>query len=108
MKIIAQGFAWGMLAWLALLAIYIAIRIIRGDMPLRGMLSQRIDGPATPERMLGLLITVVIAVVYVHTALQIDLNAPGPLRLPELPDQFMNMLLGANGIFLAGKLARSS
>jgi hypothetical protein len=108
MRLIVQMFAWGMLAWLALLAAFIAVRVMRGDMVLWGMLAQKPGGPPTPERMLGLVITIVIAVVYVKTALQIDLSGPGPIRLPELPEHFLNILLGTNGIFLAGKIARSS
>jgi hypothetical protein len=108
MEFIVQIFAFGMLAWLALLAASISVRSIRGDLLLGGMLAQNAGGPPTPERMLGVVITVVIAVVYIKTALQIDLSGPGPLRLPELPEQFMNILLGTNGIFLAGKIARSA
>jgi hypothetical protein len=106
-QLIAQMFAWGMLTWLALLAAYIAIQTIRGRIAIAGMLAQKPGESPTPERTLGLVITIVIAVVYINSALQIDLEA-SPIQLPELPEPFLTILLGTNGVFLAGKIARSA
>lgn len=104
---IAKVFEAGLLGWMALLALLIAVRILRGDIRVDGLLLHNADDvTVAPERVLTMAVFPVVIVSYAYTALNMNLELPGPVRLPDVPDSFLSLLLGSNGLYLAGKIAR--
>ena len=104
---IAKVFEAGLLGWMALLALLIALRILRGDIRVDGLLlNNGDDATVAPERALTMAIFPVVIVSYAYTALNMNVDVPGPVRLPDVPDSLLNLLLGSNGLYLAGKIAR--
>lgn len=107
MALIANLFAAGLLTWFGLLALLLAIRILRGDIPAAGLLlHHRDDNNVAPERVLAMAVFPFVTISYVYSALQMNLAAPGMLVLPELPPALLNLVIGSNGLYLAGKIAR--
>jgi hypothetical protein len=106
---ISKALATGLLAWMALLALLIVMRILRGDINADGMLMYRADeGGFNPERALTMAVFPTIIITYAYSALNMDLSATAslPLRLPEVPESLLSLLIGTNGLYLAGKVAR--
>jgi hypothetical protein len=104
---IAKAFEAGLLAWMALLVLLIAVRILRGDIRADGvLLHDEGDASVAPERALTMAIFPVVIISYAYTALNMNLDVPGPVRLPDVPDYLLNLLLASNGLYLAGKIAR--
>jgi hypothetical protein len=107
--LIAKVFAAGLLAWMILLVLLIAVRVLRGDIYAKGMLVPREGDPdVAPERVLAMAVFPVVIITYAYTALNMDLEAAGTLRLPDVPETLLTLLSGGNGIYLAGKIARKS
>jgi hypothetical protein len=47
--------------------------------------------------------------VYTLNALHADVSgATGPPSLPDVPEYLLSLLTGSNGLYLAGKIARST
>jgi len=104
---IAKVLEAGLLGWMALLILLIGLRILRGDIRVDGLLLHKEgDASVTPERALTMAIFPVVIISYAYTALNMNLEVPGPVRLPDVPDSLLNLLLGSNGLYLAGKIAR--
>ena len=104
---IAKVLEAGLLGWMALLILLIGVRILRGDIPADGvLLHNEGDASVAPERALTMAIFPVVIISYAYTALNMNLEVPGPVRLPDVPDYLLNLLLGSNGLYLAGKIAR--
>ena len=104
---IAKVLEAGLLGWMALLILLIGLRILRGDIRVDGLLLHKEgDASVTPERALTMAIFPVVIISYPYTALNMNLEVPGPVRLPDVPDSLLNLLLGSNGLYLAGKIAR--
>ncbi len=91
------------MAWLALLALVIAIRILRGDIPLDGLLSSG-SGGVDPERVQSLLVFGFVLVAYVSEFAGLP---SGAKALPEVPNSLLALLAGSNGVYLSGKIART-
>jgi hypothetical protein len=107
MGFIANAFATSLLVWLALLALLIVMRILRGDINATGLLMHRVDdGRVMPERALAMAVFPSILVTYIYSALNVDLSMAGPVRLPDVPESLLSLLIGTNGLYLAGKIAR--
>jgi len=104
---IAKVLEAGLLSWMALLILLIGLRILRGDIRVDGLLLHKEgDTSVTPERALTMAIFPVVIISYAYTALNMNLEVPGPVRLPDVPESLLNLLLGSNGLYLAGKIAR--
>jgi hypothetical protein len=104
---IAKVFEAGLLGWMALLILLIGVRILRGDIRADGLLLHREDDASVaPERALAMAIFPVVIISYAYTALNMNLEVPGPVRLPDVPESLLNLVLGSNGLYLAGKIAR--
>jgi hypothetical protein len=105
----AQLLAAGLLAWLGLLALVIAIRILRRDIEVDGFLTARAgDQAVAPERVLMMAVFPVLLAYYVYTALSMQQPAEGPWSLPNVPDYVIALLTGSNSLYLAGKIARGT
>jgi len=107
--LIAKCFAYGLLIWFALLAALIAVRILRGEISISGVLANDGNGAGVdvhPERALAVAVFPAILIYYVIQALHADLSGAIP-SLPDVPDFLVTLLTGSNSIYLAGKIARS-
>lgn len=108
MELITRLFAAGLLVWFVLLAALIAGRVLRGDIKTSGFLRSSAGQPAvTPERMAHMAIFPVVIIGYAFTALHADINVANP-SLPDVSNNFLMLLTGGNGLYLAGKIARTS
>jgi hypothetical protein len=97
----------GLLVWMALLVALIAVRILKGDINARGILLHRADDPSVkPERALSAAVFPLVIISYAYSALSVDPSLPGPVGLPNVPESLLNLLIGTNGLYLAGKIAR--
>ncbi len=99
----------GLIAWLSLLAVLIAYRMLTGAIWTRGILSNaQEDGTShiDMERLQLLIIFLVSVAFYIKTGLA-ALGQPGTLTImPEPPELFPELLLASNAIYLAGKYGR--
>lgn len=107
MDLITRCLSAGLLIWFALLAVLIAGRVLRGDIDATGfMRTLKHDGEIAPERALSMMVFPVVIGLYALNALQADMTN-GPARLPDLSDNLLMLLTGSNGLYLAGKIART-
>jgi hypothetical protein len=108
MQIAAKFFEYGLLAWFGLLALLIAIRVLRGDIVASGLLCNRSpDENVTPERVLMMAIFPSVVVFYAYNALTGELPiVDGRPSLPDVPQNLIALLTGTNSLYLAGKIAR--
>jgi hypothetical protein len=106
-EVITRLFAGGLLVWFGLLAMLITVRVLRGDITAVGMLSESSAGErVTPERVVAMTVVPTVLLMYVLTALQVDVR--GDPRLPDIPEALVSLLTASNGLYLAGKIARHS
>ena len=109
MQLAARILEYGFLAWFGLLALLIAIRILRRDIEVTGFLTQRANGEAiAPERALLMAVFPIVLAYYVYTAISGDYANAMPPRLPDVPDYLLSLLTGTNSLYLAGKIARGT
>ncbi len=108
----AKILEYGLLVWFGLLALLIAVRILRRDINVSGLLTQaRGDQSVLPERALHMAVFPAVVAFYAYTALQVDVNAVAEgvrPSLPDVPDYLLSLLTGSNSLYLAGKIARGS
>ena|ERR1043166_4715534 len=108
----AKYLEYGLLAWLGLLALLIAIRILRRDIVVDGFLTHKAgDARVLPERALHMAVFPAVLAFYVYTALQTDVTAVAEgvrPSLPQVPDYLLSLLTGTNSLYLAGKIARGT
>jgi hypothetical protein len=107
MDLVTRGLAASLLIWFALLAMIIAGRVLGGDLNTTGILRTRHDSDIAPERALSMMLFPLVLLSYVYLALTTQLSATHP-SLPDLPDNLLMALAGGNGLYLAGKIARTS
>jgi preprotein translocase subunit SecY len=107
MTLITHYLEVGLLIWFALLAAVVLIRTMRGDIPMQGLLqhSKGRGKPVAPERMLSMSVFPVVLISYAIAAMHTDASATH--SLPELSNNLLMLLTGGNGLYLAGKIARS-
>lgn len=108
MAVITALFAGGMLAWMSLLALLIAVRALRGDIRVEGFLQATgAERTVAPERMVAMVIFPTVLLMYAMTALTADpVAASGRPTLPDVPELLLTLLAGGNSVYLAGKIAR--
>ncbi len=102
--LLARVVEYALAGWLGLLALVIAIRILRGDIPLNGLLSTTDAGGINPERIQSLLV-----VGFVFGAYLMEFFGAGSSTrsLPDVPESLLVLLAGSNGLYLSGKIARN-
>ena len=104
--------AAGLIAWLALLAGFLLIRMLDGSIQISGLLQTRLDlqeGGINPERVLATLAVPLVLGAYVLEIIQTGTVtlADGTLSLPDIPESLLAILAASNGTYLAGKISRS-
>lgn len=110
MTIVTKLFAAGLLAWMAALALLIAVRALRGEINVSGFLASSTDGAGTevqPERVVAMVAFPLVLLMYAMSALHADMAAVGTKpAMPDVPEYLLTLLTGGNGLYLAGKLVR--
>jgi hypothetical protein len=101
--LLARVTEFALIGWLGLLALVVAIRILRGDIPLTGLLANTGTG-VDPERIQSLL---VIVFVFAGYLMEFASGSNGARALPEVPSSLFIVLAGSNGVYLSGKLTRN-
>ena len=106
MDLIVRLFTAGLLVWFALLAAIVIGRLLNGRIDCTGLLQHGVDDDAVaPERVVAMLAFPVVLVTYVLNALHADMSVHA--ALPNLSDNMILLLAGGNGLYLAGKIART-
>ena len=96
----------GLLVWFVLLAALVIGRVLSGEIDATGFLQNvAADGAVAPERVVSMIALPVIVMTYVLSALHADMSVKA--ALPDLSDNMILLLTGGNGLYLAGKIARS-
>ena len=96
----------GLLVWFVLLATLVIGRVLSGDIDATGFLQHDLaDNAVAPERVVSMIAFPVVVVTYVLSALHADISVKA--ALPDLSDHMIVLLTGGNGLYLAGKIARS-
>jgi hypothetical protein len=112
MSLTAKLFAAGLLTWMALLMLLVAVRMLRGEIRVSGFLSSSATGAGTeiePERVVAIATFPLVLLLYVMPALHSDLSlVNGRPIMPDVPEFLLTLLTGGNGLYLAGKIARRS
>jgi hypothetical protein len=112
MQLAAKILEYGLLAWFGLLTLLIAMRMLRRDIYVTGLLTQSGgDQSILPERALHMAVFPVVIAYYLYTALQIDVTAVAEgarPSMPDVPEYLLSLLTGTNSLFLAGKIARGT
>jgi hypothetical protein len=105
----ARLLAIGLLTWFGLLALLIAVRMLRGDIRVTGFLVDRKgQHDVAYERVVSLTIFPFVIAMYAIEALNADLSpgAGGRPMMPDVPNYLMTLMAGGNGLYLAGKILR--
>jgi hypothetical protein len=107
MTIIAKLLTAGLLTWFCLLALLIAVRMLRGDIRTSGFLTDRNMTGVAPERVVAMVAFPFVLLTYTMTALHADLSVVnGRPIMPDVPEYLLTILTGGNGLYLAGKISR--
>jgi len=106
MDLIVRLFTAGLLVWFVLLAAIVIGRVINGTIDTDGLLRHEPDDDGVaPERVVSMIAFPVILVNYVLSALHADASVSH--ALPDLSQNMILLLTGGNGLYLAGKIART-
>jgi hypothetical protein len=107
MHLIFRVFETGMAVWFVLLAMTVIGRVLSGEIDAGGLLQHgRDDDSVAPERVVAMIAFPVVLVTYTLSALHADMSVPHP-SMPDLSDKLVLLLSGGNGLYLAGKIART-
>ncbi len=106
---IGNALTFCLLAWFGALAMLVAGRMLNGDIDCSGMLvSKRGSNDINPERIVTIALVPAMLAYYAIEALHTGaVTIAGRTSMPDLPESFVSLLTGSNGLYLAGKLARS-
>ncbi|SRR5258707_15603831 len=111
MDVVIQVLKSGLLAWLGLLALMIAIRVAQGKIQAGGILvnsSARL-GQVDPERAVAMVIFPYVILMYALDALHADMSgAAGRPSMPDVPTYLLTLMTGGHGVYLAGKFTRTA
>ena len=109
MTIIAKLLTAGLLTWFCLLALLIAVRVLRGEIRTSGFLTDRNVAGVAPERVVAMVAFPFVLLTYTLTALHADLSVVnGRPTMPDVPEYLLPILPGGNGLSLAGRISRGT
>jgi|ERR1700752_509356 len=109
----AKILEYGLLAWFGALALLLALRMLRRNITISGMLmAEHGAGRMAPERILQMAAFPVVLFYLIQQGLQVDVAAALEQgvrpSLPNIPENLITLLAGTNSLYLAGKIARTS
>ena len=99
---LAQLCGYALLTWLIVLGLVIALGMLRGDIPLQGLLTTT-GGQIDPERVQSLLVSLFVLGTFIVQVVR----SPSHGSLPEIPESLVVLFAGSNGLYLSGKIART-
>jgi len=106
MDLLLRLFETGLATWFVLLAAIVIGRVLDGTIDASGLMRHDADDDdVAPERVVSMIAFPVVLVSYVLSALHTDVGATH--SLPPLSDNMVLLLTGGNGLYLAGKIART-
>lgn len=106
MLLIFRVFEVGLAIWFVLIALLVIARMLSGDIDTSGLLQHDADDEgAAPERVFAMIAFPAVLVTYTLSALHADASATH--ALPDLSENMVLLLTGGNGLYLAGKIART-
>ena len=109
-SLVAYVLKAGLIIWLALLMAIVLGRVLRGTISLRGILSEdaaKAGDETSAPRAIAMLVFPLVIMILVLSALNFDpTDIASGMRpsFPEIPDNLVILLIGGNGVYLAGKL----
>ncbi|MBS9478616.1 hypothetical protein [Ancylobacter radicis] len=109
----ADVLQFGLLGWFAILLGTLVVRGLRGDLRLAGVLTHQDSHAIDPERVQSLAVFAFVIGAYAlegmeaFHAMAIPLEGGLPASMPDISDTLLVLLMGSNGVYLAGKIARS-
>ncbi len=104
---------FGLLGWFAIMLGTLVVRGLRGDMRLAGVLTHQDGHAIDPERVQSLAVFAFVIGAYAlegmeaFHAMALPVKGAPPARMPDISDTLLVLLTGSNGVYLAGKIARS-
>jgi len=107
--VIVKLLSTGLLVWFAFFVALVATRILRGDIEVSGFLAHSAarDAPTLPERVIAVAVLATVIAGYMLLTIDADVSGTAP-HLPDIPFSVVILLALSNGLYLAGKIARSS
>jgi len=107
---VGQLIRYAVLPWLFLLFAVIILKMLRGEINMSGLLSDKPGGAISPERVSSLAGSIFAIGAYAFSVLAI--GAPedpttGKPTMPDVPASLLVLLASVNGVYLSGKLIRS-
>ena len=108
----AKFLEYALLAWFGLLGLLLALRMLRRDITVSGMLMSESGGRSIePERLVQVVALPILLFYLVQAGLNVDVSvalAAGTRpSLPNIPENLLTLLTGTNSLYLAGKIART-
>ncbi|MBM3530095.1 MAG: hypothetical protein FJX62_18590 [Alphaproteobacteria bacterium] len=107
---IAQALKVGLLIWLGLLMAIVIGRVLCGKIPTRGVLArnpQNAGRETSAPRAISALVFPLVILFLVLEAMKFDPGVLGPdgwPMFPDISDNFLLLLTGGNGLYLADKM----
>jgi len=106
MNLLVRIFETGLAVWFVLLAAIVVWRMLTGEIDATGLLRHDPgDDGIAPERVLSVIAFPAVLASYVLTALHADMSVNA--ALPNPSENLVLLLTGGNGLYLAGKIART-
>jgi len=107
MALLATILKNALLIWFGLLALLVIARMIRGNIPITGILAPQAGEHTAPERLIALVIFLFVLADYAQEALNVDLTVTDkPPSMPDISQQFLILMTSGNALYLAGKISR--
>lgn len=106
MHVAIRVFEIGLLVWFALFAWLVLSRMLSGAIDASGLLQHGAeDAGVAPERVVSMIAFPAVLGSYVLAALHADMSVQA--ALPDPSENMVLLLGGGNGLYLAGKIART-
>jgi hypothetical protein len=107
LALVAHLVEFALVAWLAVVAAFVVVQMLRGRIPLAGLFEAKTDPAGTSalnlDRHQLLILSVGYAVYYVVQALHLEQGS----AMPDVPSSVLYLLAGSQAVYLGGKIARS-
>ncbi len=107
---VVYWFEWFLIIWLGLLSFLVAKSLFKPTAPRKGLLYGNGTGFINAERVPLFLVTIGFAFYYTIQTLTLPLSElshpDNGYWMPEVPEEFLYILFGAQASFLTGKIFR--
>lgn len=104
---LARYAEFGLIVWLALLAVVVFQKLIMNPARLSGLLASEAGSTGEADRVQLLMVAAITIGGYLlHVAREMARSAEPLTSLPDAPPALLAVLAGGQSIYLSGKLAR--